>query len=66
MRFLMRGQRWNAAKVHAERAGVKAHIHEKTHQWMGDDGQSIDGGDQHSQTFAGLQTLLTASEEKVR
>ena len=38
----------NAAKMHAERAGVEACVHEEAGHEMGGDGLAVDGGDEHA------------------
>jgi hypothetical protein len=63
-RLLSDGER-DAAKVHAERAGVEAGIHEKARHGMRRDRMSIDRGDEHALMAASAETLLTAGAEKM-
>src|SRR6202012_28866 len=64
--ILARNGKRHAQEIHAERAGVKARIHEKTCEQMGCDRYAVDGGDQHAAALTCLQALLPTSKEKVR
>ena len=65
MRLVLRHGQRNAAQMHAQRAGMKAGIHQEARHGMRRDRLAVDGGDEYALMDVGAQTLLAAGAEEV-
>src|SRR6476646_6975134 len=63
--FVVCDREWNASQMHAERAGMKTGIHEKTRHEMRRYGLAVDGGNQHSLMTAAAHPLLSTRTHKM-